>query len=472
MIRRLALLVPCVAVAACGGSADDDQRVALDPASNGVQPAALATAGPGPGDPTPTNPCLVSPIFPGAGSVDTSFGCAGYAKYSIDGVDVTVRGLAVQPDDKIVAVGMTYNPSMNHHDVWAARFTSSGALDTTFATGGVYTKSFVPFGGPSSAETVAIQSSGAIVMAGGYFSEDQAGAARTGFVLRLLPNGTLDPTFATGGILTTTSFTYGRSLKIQSNGSLVLAADRCTTSSTNCVGIVARFDGTTGAGSSGFGMMGYLSHNFNGESPASARGAAVSGNNVVVVGRTKAGSGTDAGLARFNLNGVDIAYGTSGYIRHDTLQNETAYDIANVGTGHISVVSGTETPPSSDYFMFLRTQANGNIDSSFGFVGRVNVSFQGYGAFGSALVYTGGKIVGVGSANTSAGKSRLAVTRINTNGGLDTTFSSDGYTMLAAGGDEAAATSVVVQSTGRIIAGGWTRPAGGTNRAVLVRIRN
>ena len=435
-----------------------------------MQPAAIGTVGPGPGNPTPTNPCLVIPVVQGPGSVDSSFGCAGYAKYALDGFDVTVKALAVQPDDKIVAVGQTYEPAMNHHNVWAARFTSDGALDTTFATGGVYTKSFVPFGGPTSAETVVIQSTGAIVKAGGYFSEDGAGAARTGFMLRLLANGTLDPTFATGGILTTTSFTYGRSLKIQSNGSLVLAGEKCTSSSVNCVAVVARFDGTTGAGASGFGMMGYLTHNFNGGSPAIARGAAVSGNNVVVAGRTTNGTEVDAGLGRFGPNGVDFSYGTSGYIRHDTFDNETAYDITNHGTGHVSVVSGSES--GTNYFMFLRTLANGTSDASFGFAGRFGVNFLGYGAFGAALVYTNGKIVGVGSANTSTGKSRLAVTRINNNATLDTTFSTDGYTMLTAGGDQAAATSVAVQSTGRIIAGGWTRPAGGMMRAVLVRIRN
>jgi len=470
MLQRLALLVPCALVAACSGSVDDEPRVALDPASGGVQPAAI---GPGPGNPTPTNPCLTIPVLLGPGSVDPTFGCAGYAKYVIDDIDVEVHGLAVQPDDKIVAVGHTYDPSMNHHNVWAARFTSSGALDTTFATGGVYTKSFVPFGGPSSAETVVVQSTGAIVMAGGYFSEDQAGAARTGFMLRLLPNGTLDTTFATGGILTTTSFTYGRSLKIQSNGSLVLAGERCTGSSVDCVAVVARFDGTTGAGNWGFGMMGYLPHVFNGTPPAIARGAAVSGNNVVVAGRTSTpgGSEVDVGLARFGPNGIDNSYGTNGYIRHDILDVETAYDITNLGTGHISVVSGTFAP-ATPYFMFFRTLSNGNSDSSFGFAGRYNVPFQGYGAFGAALVYTNGKIVGVGSANTSAGKRRLAVTRINTNATLDTTFSGDGYTMLSAGGDEAVANAVVVQSTGRIIAGGWARPAGGKNRAVLVRILN
>lgn len=464
-IRRLALLIPCVAVAACGGSADDEQRVGLDPASGGVQPAGIGTVGP-----APTGLCGIGPVNPGPGDVDASFGCSGYAKYIIDDVDVTVRALAVQPDDKIVAVGETYDPAMNHHDVWAARFTSAGALDTTFATGGVYTKSFVPFGGPTSAETVVIQSTGAIVMAGGYFSED-TGAVRTGFMLRLLANGTLDTTFATAGILTTTSgFTYGRSLKIQANGNLVLAADKCTAPSTNCQAVVARFS-ANGVAYNGFGMLGYLPTHYSGLAPSLGRAAAVSGDNVVIAGRTSAaGTETNVALGRFGPNTIDNSFGTNGYVQHDTWDTETANGITNHGTGFVTVVGGLHA--SQYYFTFVRVLSTGALDNAFGFLGRYNVSFDGYGAEGAGVVYTNGKIVGAGWAKNSANKSRMAVTRITGSGQIDNTFSTNGYTMLSAGGDEAAATAVAVQSTGRIIAGGWARPAGGKKRAVLVRIRH
>lgn len=465
MIRRLALLVPCVAVAACGGSADDERRVGLDPASGSVQPAGIGTVGP-----APSGLCGIGPVNPGPGDVDASFGCSGYAKYVIDDVDVTVRAIAVQPDDKIVAVGETYEPAMNHHNVWAARFTSGGELDTTFATGGVYTKSFVPFGGPTSAETVVIQSSGAIVMAGGYFSED-TGAVRTGFMLRLLANGTLDTTFATAGILTTTSgFTYGRSLKIQANGTLVLAADKCTGASTNCQAVVARFS-ANGVANNGFGMLGYMpTHYFSGGAPSLGRAAAVSGDNVVMAGRTTSGTESNVAMGRFGPNTIDNSFGTNGYVQHDTWDIETANGLANHGTGYVAVVGGQQS--GQFYFSFVRILSTGAADNAFGFLGRYNVNFDGYGAEGAGVVYTNNKIVAAGWAKNSAGKNRLAVTRITGAGAIDNTFNGNGYTMLSAGGDEAAATAVAVQSSGRIIAGGWARPAGGKKRAVLVRIRH
>lgn len=465
MIRRLALLVPCVAVAACGGSVDDERRVTLDPASGSVQPAGIGTVGP-----APTGLCGIGPANPGPGDLDASFGCSGLAKYVIDDVDVTVRAIAIQSDDKIVAVGETYEPAMNHHNVWAARFTSAGNLDTTFATGGVYTKSFVPFGGPTSAETVVIQSTGAIVMAGGYFSED-TGAVRTGFMLRLLANGTLDTTFATNGILTTTTgFTYGRSLKIQANGTLVLAADKCTAPSTNCQAVIARFS-ANGVANNGFGMQGYLPTNyFSGGAPSLGRSMAVSGDNAILAGRTTSGTESNVAMGRFGPNTIDNSFGTNGYAQYDTWDIETANGLANQGTGYVAVVGGQQA--GQFYFSFVRILSTGALDNAFGFLGRYNVNFDGYGAEGAGVVYTNNKIVAAGWAKNSAGKSRLAVTRISGAGVIDNTFNGNGYTMLSAGGDEAAATAVGVQSSGRIIAGGWARPAGGKKRAVLVRIRH
>jgi len=455
----------CVALAACGGSVDDERRVALDPASGAVQPAGIGTVGP-----TPTSFCGIGPANPGPGDIDATFGCSGLAKYVIDDVDVTVRALAVQSDDKIVAVGETYDPATNHHDVWAARFTSAGSLDTTFATAGVYTKSFVPYGGPTSAETVVIQSSGAIVMAGGYYSEGADGV-RTGFMLRLLANGTLDTTFATAGILTTTTgFTYGQSLKIQANGNLVLAADKCNGASYQCVAVVARFS-PNGVAYNGFGMQGYLPTNYNGLAPSVARAAAVSGDNVVIAGRTAAaGNESNVAMGRFGPNTIDNSFGTNGYVQYDTWDIETANGITNHGTGFVNVVGGLQA--SKYYFSFVRVLSTGALDNAFGFLGRYNVNFDGYGAEGAGVVYTNGKLVGAGWAKTSTGKSRLAVTRITGGGAIDNTFNGNGYTMLSAGGDEAAATAVAVQSSGRIIAGGWARPAGGKKRAVLVRIRH
>ncbi|CAN5894080.1 hypothetical protein BH11MYX4_BH11MYX4_07860 [soil metagenome] len=471
MVRRLALLAPVVLVAACAGeSGADAPVVAIDPVSV-LRPEGIAPPGP-----TPTDPCLVlTPAYPppAAGDVDTGFGCAGVASYGVANLDIVVKAIAVQADDKIVAVGETYNTSTNHHDAWAARFTSAGKLDTTFAAAGIFTKSFTPLGGPTSANAVVVQPSGALVIGGGYYSEgSQNGVGRTAFVLRLLPDGTLDPAFGTAGVVETSAMTYVHALRLQANGSIVAAGETCTTSAI-CHAAVGRLSGSSGAPDAGFGAAGFATTNLGGAAPANAYGAAVSGNDVVIAGRSTSGAETNAGLARYGAAAIDATFGTNGTASYDTADTETAYAIANIGTGFVFAESLTQA--GTDYFMFTRVQANGAAYASFGFLGRFFVTFAGYGAqaYGLAVTPTS-QVVAVGSARTSTGHNRMGITRINGNGTLDNTFSDDGFTTISAGGEDAIATSVVLQSTGRIVAGGWSRPSGNgaKKRAVLVRVRN
>jgi len=472
MIRRIALLVPCVALAACGGEVADDDRVVAVAQDGVVQPEAWAPASPGP---TPFNPCLVlTPAFPppAAGDVDTSFGCAGVTTYAKAGIDITVKAIAVQTDDKIVAVGEALDGGNNHREVWVARFTSAGVLDTTFATGGVFTRSFVPFGGPTSGEAVVVQPSGAIVVGGGFWSEDTPGAVRTGFFLRLLAGGTLDPAFGTAGVVETTGMSYVRALRLQTNGSIVAAGDKCAAASFDCVAAVGRLSGVDGIPDAAFGTGGFATTNYGASAPSIGRGAAVSGNDVVIAGRTTSGSETNAGLARYGATGLASSFGTGGLATYDTSDTETANGIAGIGTGFVFVESMTQS--ANTYFQLVRIGSTGALTSSFGIGGKVAVTFAGYGAQGYGVVVTpGNKIVAVGSARTSAGRDRIAITRLHSNGTLDTAFSDDGHTMLAGGGVDAMAYAVALQSTGKIVAAGWTRPsAGAVKRAVLVRVRS
>jgi uncharacterized delta-60 repeat protein len=470
MIRRLPLVLPFVLLLACGEDADGTSPVVASVDDGVVQPESL-----GPPLPGPLNPCLVlTPAFPapGAGDLDTGFGCAGVASVSDPLRDIIVKAIAVQADDKIVAVGDAYNPQTNHHDAWAARFTSAGKLDPTFATGGIFTKSFTPLGGPTAADAVVVQPSGALVLGGGFYSEgSQNGVGQTAFLLRLLPDGTLDPSFGSGGVVQTTSMTWVHALRLQDGGGLVAAGETCTV--TTCQGAIGRFAGDTGAPLAPFGSGGFVTTNLGGSAPASAYAVAVSGSDAIVAGRTTSGTETNAALARYGATGLVASFGSGGNATYDTADVERATGIANHGTGFVFTEALTQG--SNDDFMLVRIQPNGTPYTTFGFLGRFIVGFAGYGAQARGLVVTpNGQIVAVGSARTSTGHDRLAVARVNGNGTLDTTFSDDGFTMLSTGADDAWATSVALQSTGRIIAAGWSRNAGSSakKRAVLVRLRN
>ncbi len=196
--------------------------------------------------------------------------------------------------------------------------------------------------------------------------------------------------------------------------------------------------------------------------PSYARGAAVVSNDVVIAGRVTTASETNAGLARYGTTGLNTTFGTNGTASFDMADSETANGIANIGTGFVFVESMLQA--TNEYFMVVRVQANGAANTNFGWMGRFMVGFAGYGAQGYGLVVTpNSQIVAVGSARTSTGHNRMAMARVNGGGTLDTTFSDDGYTMISAGGEDAVANAVALQSTGRIVAGG------GHVRAAAVR---
>jgi uncharacterized delta-60 repeat protein len=132
------------------------------------------------------------------GSVDTSFGAAGRVATAFPDTPVqAVSSVAVQADGGIVVAGRA---SRSSQDLFAlARYDSDGSLDTSFGTGGLVTTSF----GSSTQDAlaVALQPNGRIV-AVGYVANRFA-------LARYDPDGSLDESFGTGGLVTTSPITPG-----------------------------------------------------------------------------------------------------------------------------------------------------------------------------------------------------------------------------------------------------------------------
>jgi len=74
-----------------------------------------------------------------------------------------VRGIAIQPNGKIVAVGYSLIPSTETRDFAVTRYNTDGSLDTSFSGDGRF---ITNFGGNDQAVNVVIQSNGKIVVAG------------------------------------------------------------------------------------------------------------------------------------------------------------------------------------------------------------------------------------------------------------------------------------------------------------------
>jgi len=157
--------------------------------------------------------------FGAGGKVITEFGQQG-ASYAFG------NSIAVQSDGKIVVAGEAYISSglVPNRDFALARYNSNGTLDTSFGTGGKVISDFTP---NDAAFSVAVQPDQKIVAAG------MANVSRGfGFALaRYNSDGTLDLSFGTGGLETTDfgllaqgfSNAYAASLAVQPDGGFVAA---------------------------------------------------------------------------------------------------------------------------------------------------------------------------------------------------------------------------------------------------------
>lgn len=144
------------------------------------------------------------------GTLDTSFGTAGKVLTNVSSSDDEVYAIAIQSDNKIITVGYSEKPQQ----FTIARYNANGTLDSTFGTGGIVKTAFSE---RAYAYSVAIQSDGKIVVGGD-------GGYAFGLA-RYTSSGALDSTFGTGGKVTTTigGESAIRSIAIQSDGKIVAA---------------------------------------------------------------------------------------------------------------------------------------------------------------------------------------------------------------------------------------------------------
>jgi uncharacterized delta-60 repeat protein len=153
------------------------------------------------------------------GSLDSAFGTDGKVATDFTGTDDAAFAVALEPGGKILAVGTTFNPAPLYDDFAVARYNSDGSLDSTFDGDGRVTSN-AGFG--DVAQSVVVQPDGKVVVSG---TDNQGSFSSTFVVLRYNTNGSLDTTFGATGIVTT-NFGYTRSqsadkLLLQPDGKIV-----------------------------------------------------------------------------------------------------------------------------------------------------------------------------------------------------------------------------------------------------------
>jgi uncharacterized delta-60 repeat protein len=238
------------------------------------------------------------------GTLDSTFDGDGRVVTPI-GVAATAYAMALQPDGKIVVAGHA-NPTPGSIELTVARYETNGTLDIGFGTGGIV---FVAIGNNESrAFAVAIQTDGKIIAAG---SSVQSVA-----VVRFDTDGTLDPTFGTGGVVTTPlSSARADDVIVAPDGRIVVAGSAYDVTLNHSVIVVARYD-SDGDLDGGFGSGGVAQTSLGalagGEQARTLLRDPVG--NLVVAGGTDNGGGGFAVVRYLPDGSLDPAFGTGGIV--------------------------------------------------------------------------------------------------------------------------------------------------------------
>ncbi len=331
------------------------------------------------------------------GSLDAGFGTGGRQSSGLSGSHA--HAVAVQPDGKILVAGYAFDGlSSFTDDFLLARFTAAGALDTTFGTGG---KVLTHFGsGDDRAHAMALLSDGKILVAG-YASN---GTDDDFALARYTSAGALDTTFGTGGKRVTDfhgNDDQAHAMAVQSDGKIVLAG--YANSSTGEEFALARYT-AAGDLDTDFGAAGTVTKSFSAQIYDRAQAVAVDGDGrIVAAGIVGNDSSGPFLLARFGSDGApDGDFGAGGRVTTDfggaTLNR--ARSMALLADGKI-LVAGESGTSSVARFSLARYRANGTLDTGFGAAGngKVTTPFGPHFDAASAMaLQTDGKIVLAGQA--------------------------------------------------------------------------
>lgn len=401
------------------------------------------------------------------GMLDPTFGTGGIVTTSLLTGYNRAEAIAVQTDGKIIVtgnVGLTSN-----YDVGVARYNVDGSLDNTFGLGGmaiIEVSIFKDF-----ALGIAIQTDGKILITGYTYNNIRS----TTILIRLLPNGDLDSSFATGGILNATfggTFSIMEAIVLQPDGKILLGGvheDRFAIIRVNTNGTLDNTFGTDGLAKANVGV-----------SLCEIRDIVLQKDGKIV--------GAGFGFNDFNQFGFAVArFNENGSL--DTEFADLGTKLFNIGGGNDfilgvglqsndKIILGGHTwlanNPLQHDLAVIRLNADGSIDQTFGNNGSTTTNI----VFGSS--YATGVVIQpddkiIMSSNITAQDINhydIGILRYSPEGALDLTFGTNGITVTDVAVNDDYANAVVLQPDGKIITGGYTYNFDDTSEFLIVRYDN
>lgn len=404
-----------------------------------------------------------------SGELDPDFASEGVVLTPVGSGYNTARSVIQDSEGRLVVTG--YAELGGYDDFVVLRYGSSGALDTSFGSGGVVTTSV----GASydHANSVVEDSNRNLIV---------AGATATAFgivepvhdfaIARYSGDGTLDSSFGAGDGVVSTSLgaddDQARSVIEDSNGNIVVAGISKSGFYYNFA--LVRYDSEGALDSSFGGGNGIVKTSIGSGSDYAYSLIEDESGRLVVAGYTDNGANNDLALARYDsAGGLDASFGSSGIVTTDLGgSDDRAYSLIADSNGRLVVAGETGTGEA----VLARYDGDGRLDLSFGGGDGIVTTQLGTtrGVSNSVIQDRDGNLVVAGFFDNQSGGHGFALARYDEAGDLDLSFGGgDGIVVTEIGSSgEGYAYSVIEDSSGRLVVAGYAHN-GTTNDVVVVR---
>jgi len=388
-----------------------------------------------------------------AGALDTSFGKHGKIKTRFSGLKVYANAMTLQAD-KIIVAGYTYDAVDFNYDFALVRYREDGTLDTSFGTDGIVTTDF-----DSSEDIVnSITLQGDKILVAGH-TLNSISKNYDYALARYMADGKLDASFGKKGLLTgylSASYTNFTSTAIQGN-KIIAAGYTLNDHANNYDFVIARYN-NHGMLDTSFGVNGKVTTDFNG-SDNQVQAIVLQGNRIIAAGyaNNDPNSTFDFGLTGYTADGKpDSSFGENGKVTTDFYGSDEVVTSMALQRDKIIVGGYTIDSLNNSDFALARYTANGMLDTTFGVNGRVVTDLYNTWDEVKSIAILGDKIiVGGYTTNPYDFSTDFVLIRYTANGKLDSSFGVNGVTITDFGGTNDFANSIALQGD-KIIAGGYT----------------
>jgi uncharacterized delta-60 repeat protein len=358
----------------------------------------------------------------------------------------------------------------------ASALAAPGELDPTFGDAGRARVTILDESGYPvypQVQAIAQQADGKLLLGGTVYSPDTEGNYSNNLLLiRLNADGSLDTSFDSDGWTTVDvapnefggSNDYVFALTVQPDGKIIAAGETIDSVSTYQPDMVLMRLNADGSLDTTFGTGGIKVYDSGGTGTDRARGIVYQATgSLVIAGNTDRNGEQDIIFARFTSSGVlDTTFGADGetIVSFGAFSTETVAGLAQDSNGALVAVGQGPGGSSQQTMIAIRLTADGDLDTSFDTDGLSVVNFgTDYAEGRSVDIRQDDKIVLAGSVSTAGGR-LPAIALLDTDGSLDTTFSGDGTASpdLNPGSSNDEVFGVAVEPDNQVVIAGGFRP--------------